>query len=126
MKEGIKIKKADVILVAGILAAALAAFLIIEFAVKKQGGCAVVTVDGKEYGTYRLSEDATVTVENGHGNNVIIIEGGSVRMEQADCPDRICVNTGKISRTGETIVCLPHRIVIEIKGTAEAVDGVAQ
>ena len=43
-------------------------------------------------------------------------------MTEADCPDKICVNTGKISKIGETIVCLPHRVVVEIQGEVSQSD----
>ena len=49
--------------------------------------------------------------------NIIEISGGSVRMIYADCPDKICVRTGAISRSGQSIVCAPHRVVITIAGS---------
>ena len=45
-------------------------------------------------------------------------------MTDADCPDKLCVKTGRISKTGETIVCLPHRVVVEIIGAAADDSGV--
>ena len=43
-------------------------------------------------------------------------------MEDADCPDKVCVKTGKIKKPGQTIVCLPHRTVIEITGDNADID----
>ena len=53
------------------------------------------------------------------GVNKVVINDGKVSMTEADCPDELCVKTGKISRVGETIVCLPHRVVVEIKGSQD-------
>jgi hypothetical protein len=48
-------------------------------------------------------------------------------MAEADCPDGLCVKQHKIDKTGQTIVCLPHRVVIEIEGgQTNELDGVVQ
>ena len=60
------------------------------------------------------------------GYNVLEIEGGAAAVTEADCGDLTCVNTGAISREGESIVCLPYRLVVEITGGGAAeVDAVA-
>ena len=48
------------------------------------------------------------------GNNTLIIEDGYAYVTDSDCPDKICEQMGKISKPGETIVCLPHKLVVEI------------
>lgn len=59
------------------------------------------------------------------GTNVICIESGGVYMKSASCPDRLCVKRGKIKRAGQSIVCLPNRITVEIEGKKSEVDAVA-
>ena len=100
---------------------AAAAFLIINFAVKKDGSYAVIKVDGNEIKTLDLNSGETTIEVNGYqgGVNKVVINDGKVSMTEADCPDELCVKTGKISRVGETIVCLPHRVVVEIKGSQD-------
>ena len=100
---------------------AAAAFLIINFAVKKDGSYAVIKVDGKVIKTLDLNSGETTIEVNGYqgGVNKVVINDGKVSMTEADCPDELCVKTGKISRVGETIVCLPHRVVVEIKGSPD-------
>ena len=44
-------------------------------------------------------------------------------MYEADCPDQICYSPEFVSKPGETIVCLPHRVVVEVKGEAPDKDG---
>ena len=47
--------------------------------------------------------------------NTIRIEGGTVAVIDADCPDHICVRTGAASKKGDVIACLPHKLLIEVK-----------
>ncbi|MCD8054650.1 MAG: NusG domain II-containing protein [Lachnospiraceae bacterium] len=120
------IKKADLILIGVILAAAL--FTLGALALTRQtGSFVVVRVDGTEVARYSLTEDRTETIEGVNGGmNVLVIENGTATMTDADCPDQLCVHQGSIRYDGETIVCLPHRVVVEIEGGEEAgVDGVA-
>lgn len=117
MNDKIRLKR-DIILVLVMLAAAMTALLIINYGVKKKGTYAVVKVDGQELYKLELDKDTTVDVAGYQGGlNRIEVKTGKVSMTEADCPDELCVKTGKVSRTGETIVCLPHRVVIEIKST---------
>ena len=102
------------------LAAVFAAVSLLLFALffllpgTQKGNTAVVTIDGREYGRYDLTEDQTVIIENEHGRNVILISNNTLQMTEADCPDKYCVSKGTISNVGETVVCLPHRLVAEI------------
>lgn len=117
MNDKIRLKR-DIILVLVMLVAAMMALLIINYGVKKKGTYAVVKVDGQELYKLELDKDTTIDVAGYQGGlNRIEVKAGKVSMTEADCPDELCVKTGKISRTGETIVCLPHRVVIEIKST---------
>ena len=85
-----------------------------------------IYVEGDLYGEYSLLENQEIKVGT---TNVCEIIDGKVRMTQANCPDQICVHTAEISRDGMTIVCLPNRVVLEIKSEAQSqapiVDGVA-
>lgn len=80
----------------------------------------MVSRDGVVEERLPLSEDTRLLLKDASGNeNLLVIEGGSVRLEDADCPDRLCVRQGAISRSGESIICLPHKLVITIEGRAE-------
>lgn len=121
-----KIKR-DVILIAALLLICIAAFLIINFVVKKDGITAVVKLDGNIVYMLPLDKNASVTVEGYQGgSNTVVIENGTVYMKDADCPDKLCEKTGKISKNGETIVCLPHRVVVEIQGGEGNVDSLVR
>lgn len=58
----------------------------------------------------------TIPIETNLGYNLIEIGDGEVRVLEADCPDQIDVEQGWISNIGETLICLPNRLVVEIKG----------
>lgn len=75
----------------------------------------VIEVDGKVYGTYSLIKDREISIETVYGHNVVSIEDGKVYMKEADCPDGYCKQQGKILQSNRTIVCLPHRLVVEVR-----------
>lgn len=56
------------------------------------------------------------TIQTSHGINIIKIENGEVKMTKSDCRDQICINDGPISEPGKMLVCLPHKVVVEVKG----------
>ena len=121
-----KIKR-DIMLISTLIIVCVAAFLIINFVVKKDGITAVVKVDGNIVYMLPLDKNASVTVEGYQGgSNTVVIENGTIYMKDADCPDKLCEKTGKISKNGETIVCLPHRVVVEIQGGEGNVDSLVR
>lgn len=92
-----------------------------------EGAVAVVTVNGEVYGTYSLSQDQTVEITTNLGRNALRIEDGKAWIEDADCPNRDCVEKGSISQTKQIILCLPHKLAVTIEGDAgkEAPDAVS-
>ena len=110
-----KLRRADLLLIALLLL--LSAGLWAWNARSGGGGWAVVTVDGEEIGRYRLSEDREVPIQTERGSNLLVIRDGAAAVTEADCGDHTCVRRGTVSRRGETIVCLPHRLVVETTGT---------
>ena len=45
---------------------------------------------------------------------MVTIQDGMVFMEEANCPDQICVREGPTNQTADPIVCLPNRLVVEV------------
>ena len=75
-----------------------------------------VRQNGKVIETLSLDQNITRTVSSHQGHtNVFRIQDGLVTMKQADCGDHTCVNTGSISRAGQSIVCLPNKLVLQIE-----------
>jgi hypothetical protein len=122
MKEAEKKNyKRDLLLVGILLLAALLLFALTR-GTRESGAEAVVTVDGTEVGRYPLSKAGTFPL-NG-GTNILVIENGEAWVTEANCPDKICMGMGKISRNGEFIACLPNRLLIVVEGGEKAaVDG---
>lgn len=75
----------------------------------------LIQADGECIKTFWQEEEVTYRIQSDNGENVLRISGGKVWLLDADCPDKICVNTGKIQFPGQSIICLPHRVVVEIK-----------
>lgn len=89
---------------------------------RKKAQETVVTVDGEVYGTYSLAKDQTIEIQDG---NRLRIQNGQAKMEWADCPDQLCVHQKAISRTGESIICLPNQVVVSVQGSKEGkLDGI--
>ena len=118
-------KRLDVWIIVICLAAAGLLYASGLFAPGAAGGTAVITQDGEELA--RLPLDAGAEFITPDGGNRVVVAAGAAYMAEASCPDQVCVNQGQISREGEAIVCLPHRLVVEIVGGEAAdVDAVAQ
>ncbi len=104
----------DIILAVIVIAIAAIGLLLLNV-LKTEGDFAVVKIDGKETARYPLPVNTEVVIETGdNGKNTLVIEENKVFMKDANCPDKICEGHSKISFKGETIVCLPHKVVIEI------------
>ena len=111
----LKTHRNDVLLVAGllILGGALALFL---YATRQAGGYVSVRVDGEPVMELPLGEDTRIVLGEGEHTNTLVIENGTARVVEASCPDQICVNQGAVRYAGESIVCLPHKLVVTIEG----------
>lgn len=116
----------DIIFIAALVL--ISALVGLGFYFFRTGGDAVrVTVDGELYGEFSLDEDRTVEIASSGGYNVLVIKNGEAYVESASCPDGICAAHKPISRDGESIVCLPNKVVItaRAKGDGDAPDVVA-
>lgn len=118
-----RIGKNDILLIGGLIAAALVLFFFVQIFHGKSGAYAEVTIDGELYGTYALYEDQTVLIrQNGMVTNTLMIKDGKADMTDADCPDLLCVHQRSIGKENETIVCLPNKVVVKIVGAKEKSD----
>ena len=121
------IRKADIALFCILILMALASFVFTAIRLSAPAGEVVVTLDGSPYGTYSLREDREIEISGEGFHNVVCIEKGSVLMKSSDCRNQVCVHHAPISRSGESIICLPHKLVVRIQRGKEAdVDAIAQ
>lgn len=114
-----KIKKSDVILAVIVLAVAAVSLAAIYMG-RTRGGKAQITIGGEPYRSIDLAKNERIEIRRDDGINVIVVKDGMIYMESADCPDKICVNHSPIRYKGETIVCLPHKLVVEITDGQES------
>ena len=105
----------DIFLVAVLLLLGGALALFLQFT-RQTGGTVSVQIDGKTVMELPLSEDTVLVLGEGAHTNTLVIKGGKAQVVEASCPDRICVRQGAIQYTGESIVCLPHRLVVTVEG----------
>ncbi|MDE6621485.1 MAG: NusG domain II-containing protein [Lachnospiraceae bacterium] len=113
-------RKKDFLLITAIIVIAVVSAILIALAQSEAGAMIRITIDGTFYGEYSLSENQTISVDETLGYNRIVIENGSAYMAEADCPDKYCMDYLPIAKNGETIICLPHKLVVEVVGTQDA------
>ncbi len=120
------LKKADILLILCLLVLSL--IPLARWAGRQPDSLyADITVDGRLERRIPLSAHQgreTFTVQTSEGYNTICIDDASIAVIAADCADTVCISTGKATRPGDIIACLPHHLVIEVKGavTNQATD----
>lgn len=84
-----------------------------------------IMVNGQETHLLELTKESKdIELSSTRGYNLLRIYEQGIEMIEADCPDQICKSYGFIDKVGQTIVCLPHRIFVEIVGDAAEGDGI--
>ena len=113
--------KADLILFIILTLTGIAATVWIYFPKNRAATHLEVRQNGSIIMTLPLDTDTeqTISGKNG-GTNTFQISGQTATMLEADCGDHTCISTGKISHAGESIVCLPHRLVLQITSSDDS------
>ncbi len=104
----------DLIFIAVLLLISAVGFLCL-LVFRGKGDVVRVTVNGEVYKVYSLSENITEDIlsgENGEQFNRLVIQDGQAYIQSASCPDGICVDHRPISKSGESIICLPNKVVV--------------
>ena len=113
IESGKRKRKNDIIFISVLLSAVIlmgACF----FFIRPEGELVKVTVDKELFGEYPLLEDITVEIRSGDGLNILVIKDGKAYVSEASCPDGICSAHKPISREGESIICLPNKVVVTV------------
>lgn len=106
-------KKADIILLAVIVLIGIIG-ISLYFIVGKKAEYISISVDGETIGVYSLNMDCEIPIRSGSGENILLIQNGTAKMTSANCPNQDCVLHKEISQSNESIVCLPHKVVITV------------
>ena len=119
------LRPGDFVIIFVVLLLALAVFLFFSLAPAKTLTCEI-TQDGKLIKRVQLGAgyQDTITIE-GTVTNVIEITENSVYFSHSDCPDQVCVRTGKLTRAGQIAVCLPNRVIVRLVGAQDEIDAIA-
>ena len=122
------LNKRDIILIVALLLVGIIALVIWHFVYSVDGSYITVEQRGNLIGTYPLNVDKEIDIEyRGDVVNKIVIEDGYCHMEEAECPDHLCIKQGKVNKSGQTIVCLPNRVVVTVIDSNNSVyDSVAK
>ena len=104
------LKKGDFLII-GTVAAIFILSVVFIFSFSNQGSRVVIKQNNEIIYNQSINQNDTVDT----GSNIVIIKDGVVFMNEADCKNQICVKSGKISKKGESIVCLPNKVIVEIK-----------
>jgi len=79
---------------------------------------ATIKVDGKIHNTIDLptTSEEKFIIQTENGTNTILANNNEIKIIHADCKDELCIKQGSISKIGKTLICLPNKLIIEIKG----------
>lgn len=110
------IRKADIVLFFCLIFLGILSIFIVR-QISGNGDSVEITVNGSLYGVYPLSVDRTLEVSTEFGKNVVVISENSVQITESDCPNHDCEGFGKIRTSGQTIICIPNRLVVAIVAT---------
>ncbi len=94
----------------------------INIFISHNGDTVYIYYDSQLFETAPLNENREINVND---TNVVVIENGSVYMKSATCPDKLCINQGKISDSSRNIVCLPNKVVVKVDKASD-IDAVSQ
>lgn len=105
----------DLLLLAAVFALAALLWFVIR-ANRSAGAYVVVTVDNEQVGVYPLDEDLELRIGDETHYNILVIKDGAAQITEASCPDKLCVHQGRAGYGGQSIICLPNKVVVEIVG----------
>lgn len=86
-------------------------------------GLVILRVAGTQVASFPLDQDRTFLIETeGGGENRLVIQDGTVWLSEANCPDQLCVRQGKLRYAGDSLICLPHQLVVELSEGEDPLD----
>ncbi len=119
-----KLKWGDYVIISAVLLLAAGLAMMLWATTSGNNLYAEIWRDGVLVERVALHEDTSRTIDI-DGHNIIILKGMTAKMQSADCRDQVCVRTGTLSRSGQTAVCLPNKVILKLTGGESGVDAVA-
>ena len=96
---------------------------------QEAGNTITITVDGTLFRTLSLSSDTMIDIPGANGgSNRLVIKNGQASITEADCPDKLCIHQSSIRHNGESLVCLPHKVIVKVTADVsdDDLDGIAK
>ena len=120
------LRKGDAAIILVVLALAAAVFAPFALAPSRGLTCEIEQ-DGELVKRVRLGAGYhdTITIEGEAVTNIIEIEDDCVYFAASDCPDQVCVRSGRLTRAGQIAVCLPNRVIVRLVGAQSDIDAIA-
>ncbi|MBN1635125.1 MAG: NusG domain II-containing protein [Deltaproteobacteria bacterium] len=123
MTKYFKANRADLILIIGVLAVAFV-WAGVLLGTSPKGDLVEIHNSHGLYVRSPLKTDTTITVPGPLGQSVVVIQDGKVFMQSSPCPNKLCIHMGPIEKAGRSIVCIPNRVYMVIKGKSSGIDAV--
>ena len=111
-------KRGDFLVIAVIIAFSLASLALL--AIRPEGRYAVISENDSVIYQGSIHDNATIRTEH----NTVEISDGHVRIIEADCPDKLCIQAGEAT-SSHPVICLPNRLVVRIQAEEEEIDAVS-
>lgn len=111
-------KKGDIAIIATLFILASVFAYVVTVNKEKLNTSVIVVRDGITLSEFKIDKNYEKTLELDHGKeeNIIQISHGEIKMIYANCNDKLCVKSKPISKNGEIIVCLPHKLYVKVVG----------
>ena len=93
---------------------------------RQEGNKVLIYVDGTLVQEVSLETENEILIHGNPGDNILVIQNGKAYMKEASCENHICIQQGEISKNGETIICLPNQILVEVSAESQEMDAVAR
>lgn len=116
--------KGDALCICAVVFAAAALLFLFSFSGSNRGNRAeIIDSSGETIAVLPLDRNSEYSVSSNGYTLAVTVSGGEAFVSSADCPDRFCVGTGRISKSSQSIICVPAGIMVRISGDAPGPDG---
>lgn len=117
-------KKIDIIIIVILMVLSFIPEIVFGLMVGKEYNStyAQITIAGELHKNIPLSAHKgkeIIELESKYGNIVVEVKDDNIGIIATTCKDKICMHPEYINKPGESLVCLPNRVMIEIIGKIE-------
>jgi len=116
MGRGLKVLKIGDVLLAAAVLVFVGVWSLSRLVHRTVGQTVIITMDNKVIQTVRLPEVRDFRIQGSVGEVLVRVDGDRVWVETSSCPQKICSRMGKIRHAGQTIICVPNRLIVRIEG----------